>query len=207
MLKTEPTRAGGFILREEGCYLSRDKAMLAEGQELPAGAILHQTLSAGIATAVGTPGGNGAITVGALAFSARIGTYTLVCVAAASNAGTFNFLAPDGEMIRQITVGGGAAANEHMTITIADGSSDFLVGDRYTIQVTGGAYTAFVPGTNRADGILYAHVEESAWNRACVVFARKGTVNKHELVWPVGTTDQQIADATASLNDRGILLR
>lgn len=204
---TETTHAGGHIISEAEGNRSRDKGTLVSGQNLNAAAVLHMGLAAASAVGVGTPAGNGVITVGAVGTDAVRGTYKLVCVAAASNAGTFNFYAPDGSLIRQITVGGGATASDHITLTIADGSSDFVVADTFTIAVTISKYTEFVAGTNSADAVLYAAVNASSADQPCVVHSRDCELNSNEIQWHSGTTDQQKADAAVTLNARGILLR
>jgi hypothetical protein len=210
MSLSEKLHAGGFLLSEAPGNRSRERGVLNSGQNLVAGAVLGQLLAAGAATAVGSPSGNGTITVGAIGFAAVVGVYKLACVAAASNAGTFNFYAPDGSLIREITVGGGAAANDHIVITIAD-ATDFVVGDTFTITVTGGDYEALDPaeddGAQIAAGILWDGVDASAADAKCAVIVRDAEVKSGELTWPVGITDAQKATATAQLNARGISLR
>lgn len=206
----ENPHTGGFILSEANGNRSRENGVLKMGQKLMAGAILAQLLLAGAAVA-GTNTGNGAVTVGAIGADAKIGTYRLVCVTAASNAGTFNFYAPDGSLVREITAGGGAAANDHVTVTIADGATDFAAGDSFTIAVTGGAYEALDPaeddGAQTAAAILYAGVDATDADTPCVVVARDAEVNKHELIWPSGISEGNKAIATAALNANGIILR
>lgn len=206
----ETTHTGGFILSEANGNRSRENGVLKLGQKLLAGAILAQLLLAGAAVA-GTNTGNGAVTVGAIGPDARPGTYKLVCVAAASNAGTFNLIAPDGSLVREVTVGGGAAANDHVTVTIADGATDFVAGDSFTIAVTGSAYEVLDPaeddGAQTAAGILYAAVDATDADTPCVVIVRDAEVNQHELLWPAGISDGNKASAIASLKAAGIILR
>lgn len=206
----ETTHAGGFILSEANGNRSRENGMLNAGQNLQAGTVLAMLLLAGAAVA-GTNTGNGAVTVGAIGSDAKIGNYKLVCVAAASNAGTFNMLAPDGSLVRQITVGGGAAANDHIVVTIADGATDFAAGDSFTIAVTGDAYealdTAEDDGAQTAAGILYAAVDATDADTACVVIVRDAEVNSNELIWPDAISEGDQAAATASLQANGIILR
>ncbi len=167
-------------------------------------------MAAGAATAVGSPTGTGAITVGALGSAARPGTYKLVCVAAATNAGTFNFYAPDGSLIRQIEVGGGATANDHITLTIAD-ATDFVVGDTFTIEVAAGEYGPLNPasttGLQIAAAVLYAGADATTADAAVVVVARDAELKVDGLIWPDAITDAQSDAAIAQLNARGIYLR
>jgi hypothetical protein len=204
-------RTGDFLLSQASGTLSMENGILAEGQYLDAGTVLGQALTASAATAVGTPTGNGVITVGAIGQDAQAGTYKLACVAAASNAGTFNFYGPNGELIRQVAVGGGAEANDHIVITIADGSSDFVVGDSWTIAVAGGDYSELAPaatdGTQIAAGLLYAVSDATDAAVAILVVVRNAEVKIDGVIWPVGITTPQTAAAIAQLNRSSIFLR
>lgn len=211
MALTELAHAGGFILSVASGNRSFENGTLNEAQDLAAGTVVGRLLAAGAAAAVGTPTGNGAITVGAIGADAVAGEYSLVCVAAATNAGTFNFLAPDGTLVRQITAGAGPAANSHIVITIADGATDFVAGDTWTITVTAGDYEALDPaeddGAQIATGILYAAVDATGGDKACVIVARDAECNANEITWPSGISAGNKAIAIAQLNARGIFLR
>lgn len=210
MALLETQHAGGAIVSELPDLMSRKTATLNSGQNLLANTIVAQLLVAGAATGVGTPTGTGTITVGAIGSAAVIGVYKLVCVAAATNAGTFNFYAPNGNLIRQITVGGGAAANDHIVITIAD-ATDFIVGDTFTITVTGGDYEALDPaeddGAQIASGMLFADTDATSADKPCVVLYRDAVFNADEIIWPTGISDANKATAISQLAARGITLR
>lgn len=208
---TQAARTGDFILSLATRTRSLDNAILAEGENADAGAVLGQILTAGAATAVGVPTGDGVITVGAIGSAARAGIYKLVLVAAAASAGTFNLYAPDGSLVRQVTVAGGAAANDHVTVTVADGAADFVVGDTFAIEVEAGKYAALdlagVDGSQIAAGILYASANATDADAAIVVVARDAEVKVDALSWPDAITDAQRDAAVAQLNARGIYLR
>lgn len=217
MSLTETSHAGGFILSEANGDMSRESGTLNSGQNLAAGTVLGELLTIGSATFVGTVGTRGTVTVAAtVGAKTKIGTYKLICTAASSNAGTFQLRAPDGSLVAfdtatVITVGGGAFTSDHLGITVADGATDFSVGDTYTIAVSGGDYSILAPagtdGTQIAAGILYASVNAASADKPCVVFKRQGEVNSNELTWPGGITDAQKATATAQLKAAGIFLR
>lgn len=105
---------------------------------LPAGVtldVVQKSSAAAIAIAVKT-GGNtgsgvaGAITQGVLA---KAGTYTLVCINAASSGHeVFAVYDPDGSRLADLTVAA-AYNNGHFAVTIADGYTDFIVGDGFTV--------------------------------------------------------------------------
>jgi hypothetical protein len=208
---TQANRTGDFVLSLATRTRSLENGILALGENCQAGAVLGQVLAAGAATAVGVPTGNGAITVGAIGPAARPGLYKLVLVAAAADAGTFNFYAPDGSLVRQITVAGGAAANDHIALTIADGSNNFVVGDTFSIEVSAGEFVALDPagtdGSQIAAGVLYAGANATDAATAIVVVARDAEVKVDALAWPTGITEPERDAAVANLNARGIYLR
>jgi hypothetical protein len=207
---TENPHAGGFLLSEANGNRSRDNGTLNSPMDLQAGTVLGAKMAAGAAVA-GTNTGNGSVTVGALGEDAQLGTYTLKCVAAAANAGTFQLIAPNGLEVREITVGGGAAANDHVTITVADGATDFVAGDSFTVAVTLDSWeqlnTSATNGTQTAAGILYAAVDATAADKPCVVIARAAEVNGNELIWPASISAGNKANAIAALKALGILVR
>ena len=128
---------GDFLLREETAHYSRGTATIIEGAgELKPGTVLgKRTKSSAIATAGANTGNGvmGAITLGALA---EVGNYLLRCIAAAANAGTFAVFTPSGYRLADATVAV-AYAGGHLNFTLADGAADFIVGDTFTIAVTG----------------------------------------------------------------------
>lgn len=110
----------------------------ASGVDYTPGRVLAKTLSGGsaVATAAGTNTGNGvmgAITVGG---TAVIGTYKLVVEAAAANAGEFTVFGPLGNSVGSGVVGS-AFVGGGLSFTLADGATDFVAGDSFTIAVTG----------------------------------------------------------------------
>ena len=208
---SQSPRTGDFILSLATRTRSLENAILATGQNAVAGTVLGQGLAAAAAAAVGVATGDGVITVGAVGPAARPGIYKLVLVAAAANAGTFNLYAPDGSLIRQVTVGGGIAANDHVAVTVADGATDFVAGDTFAIEVTAGDYVALdlagTSGTQVAAGILHGGADATTGAIAVVVVKRDAEVKVDALVWPAGITGAQSDAAVAQLNDRGIYLR
>lgn len=208
---TEKPHAGEFLITELKGMLSRKTVTVNQGQNLAPGTVIAFLLSAGAATAVGSPTGNGVITAGALGPDARPGVYKLVAVEADTNAGTFNFYAPDGSLIRQITVAGGAAANDHIVLTIADGATDFVAGDTFTITVSEGDAEILNPahtdGTQIAGGVLYSAVDATDADKQGVAVYKTAAVLASALVWPSGISDTNKATAIAQLAARGIVLR
>lgn len=93
--------------------------------------------------------GNGAmgeITVGA---NAKVGAYKLVMIEPGADAGTFSVEAPDGTVIGTGAVGAAFSVGDHLSFTLADGSTDFIAGDGFTLTVgasgAGGEFTVMAP--------------------------------------------------------------
>ncbi len=101
-------------------------------------------------TGTGVPG---AITRGA---KAMVGVYSLVCIAAATDAGTFAVYDPDGRRLKDLTVAA-AYDNGHFAITIADGT-DFVVGDKFNITVAAGSGKYKAYDNTETDGTDVARV-------------------------------------------------
>ena len=102
--------------------------------------------------------GNGtsdAIVPGALAIE---GDYILTCIdATVSGSEIFEVIDPNGDMLETLTVGV-AYSNDHFATTINDGSTDFIVGDFWTLTMTiahGGLFTLTNPdGINVLEDIV-----------------------------------------------------
>lgn len=98
------------------------------------------------------------------------------------------------------------------TVTLASGAGKIEPGTVLGKITTGGKYTGLAPaatnGSQTATGILWAGVDASAADVPGVVILRgPAIVNRHDLVWPAGATEAQIAAATTALGALGIVLR
>ena len=102
------------------------------------GTVLGKTLTSGTATAAAASGntGNGAMGSVTVSGTAMVGQYTLRIIKAASNAGDFIVTNPVGDVVGFGTVGVAFSAGG-LAFTLADGSSDFVVGDIIYIAVAG----------------------------------------------------------------------
>jgi hypothetical protein len=101
------------------------------------GTVLGRFLASPVATAAAVVGtGNGAIGTVTATAKAKIGTYTVRIVKAVANAGEFNVLDPNGKVIGTGTVAV-AFTSPDLTFTLADGSTDFALGDTISIAVSG----------------------------------------------------------------------
>lgn len=143
-------------------------------------------------TAGGTPvvvgTGNGTIGTISMGRETAIGTYRLQCTAAAANAGTFAVIAPDGSRLPDATVAV-AYASEQINFTIADGSTDFIVGDYFHVVVAKGSgkcvavSATAVDGSEDAYGILFDNTDATSADKAGVAITRDAEVNAAELQW------------------------
>lgn len=210
---TEDFHAGAFIVSEGNGCISRDRITVLSGQNLKAGAVIGKvTLGAGSSSADGGNTGNGtmgAITVGALA---QAGDYVLTITEAATNAGTFQVVDPQGDVVG-LGVVGAAFSGGGISFTLADGGTDFAVGDSFTITVAAGSgkYVEYdnagTDGRQIAAGILHDAVDASSADKAGVAIVRDAEVAKDALVWKTGASSGDKTAAYADLAALNIIAR
>jgi hypothetical protein len=142
---------------------NRTPVTIAADQILPAGAVLVRAYTATPA-AIGGNVGNGTLSVSAIGPDVIEGTYTAKCVLKRSDRGTFEIRSPSGGVIDEANVGTPLQSSA-FSLTIADGSTDFAVGDGFTIVVAGGAYSGFAfgddAGVQVAAGVLSIAIDTS----------------------------------------------
>lgn len=166
---------------------------------------------------VGT--GNGTISGLSLGPEAMPGNYKVICTVAATNAATFQILAPNGESLgSQALSGSGATAaftTPQINCTVTDGATDFAVGDVFNVcvfnQLSGGKAVAWDPltydGRHRAAGILWADTDATGGDTAATITARGTVVVKAKLVWATAVKTAQQAAALKQLAVLGIIAR
>ncbi|WP_209426716.1 head decoration protein [Pararhodobacter sp. SW119] len=98
------------------------------------------------------------------------------------------------------------------TVTLASGAGKPVPGTVLGKITTGGKFTPLAPGASNgsqnAAGILWGHADATDADAPAVVLVRgPAIVNRHEIVWPDGATEGQIATATTALAGLGIILR
>lgn len=179
---------------EENLY-SREIVTVLSGQDLPLGGVIGKVASVCPATGTADGGNTGAgtctsVTAGA---KAKLGTYTLTCIAAASGAGTFEVQDPDGFTLAQATVAV-AYTNKQINFTLNDGDPDFAVGDKFTIAVTAGSgkkveidYDA-VDGSQDAYGFVIAGYDATEGDVNGVAVIREALIDPDYLAWPMEFT-------------------
>lgn len=195
-------------------YFSREAVTVLSGENLTVGAVIGKITKSTPTdgTAAGGNTGNGTCTGVTGGEDTQIGTYTLECVAAEADGGTFKVTAPNGEALPDAQVGA-AYTNDQINFTLNDGSTDFAVGDKFTIAVAAGSgkvveidFSA-VDGSQDAYGFVIADYDASAADVEGVAIVRDAAMIAANLVWPAGATADQKAAALAQLKALGIVER
>lgn len=206
-------RSVAFIMSEAAGALSRENIVVAAEQEFPAGAPLSRVLEAASAAKAGGNTGDGTFVLDAeapLRADAKPGVYKLRCIAAATNSGTFRLYHPDGSVLVDVTITGGAggtaAVDNQIKGVITDGGTDFAAGDGFDITVAdAGEYVAYAPGGILPDAIaMYPATTAEDETTRIAAFARNGEVNGNFLVYPA---DSNVALINAALARSGIIVR
>lgn len=208
---TEGRYAGEHIVSEAEGTRSRDVITLVTGQNLGAGTVLGKIRGAVTSAALGSNTGNGvmgAITAGA---GAMEGAYKLTIIEAAANAGAFVVENPLGAIVGHGNVAAAFNAGG-LAFTLADGATDFLAGDSFTLTVAAGTkYAAFnagaTDGTEAAAAVLFDAVDATAADKPAVVHLRDCEIASAKLTWFAGTTDPQKAAALVQLAALGVIAR
>lgn len=215
MSLTEGKYAGEFVLAEANGMLSRDNITVLSGEaSLKAGHVLGRKLvspTVGAAAALGTNTGNGVFGTPTAGTGVQRGTYRVVMTEPGSNVGTFEVIDPNG-----VVIGDGVVASAfagEIAFTIADGATDFVSGDAFTIAVSGGTYKykeydpADTDGGQRPSGILYDNVDATSADKAGVAVTRQAEVRGADLTWYSGADTAAKALAAEALAKLGIIVR
>jgi hypothetical protein len=217
---TEGRHPGEFIMTEANGQRSREGIVIAASQTILPGTVLAKLGTVGDMTAVAAADagntGNGAITMEAtpLSSKAKDGVYTAVCVEPAANGGVFDVQDPTGKSIGTATVG--TVFNKEIKFTIADGATDFIAGDRFTVTVAADAadftYVAFnqdgTDGSEVAAAIaIYGATTGVGETASISAIVRDAEVNGNCLEWPSDIEAAEKADGIQQLNANGIIVR
>jgi hypothetical protein len=202
---TETSLAADNLFAGEASRPEIPVTILSGEGALVRGTVLGKILKGAIAIAA-TAGntGNGAAGAIALGAKAKVGAYTLKCITAATNGGTFAVFDPEGYRLDDLKVAV-AYDNGHFGVTIADGSADFIVGDSFTVTLAAGSgkYKAYdntaVDGTGVAAAILGRAVD--ATSADVKAFAYAGGEFKEAALTGID------ASGKADLADKGIFVK
>ena len=193
-----------FLVTEFDGTLSRETITVLSGQVLQAGHVLGK-VTVGTVTGAAASGntGNGAISALSAGAGAKPGVYQAICIAVATNSGTFEVTDPDGVAIGRVVVG--AAFAGAVNFTIGDGATDYAAGDRWLITVAEGSdkYKEYNPANTDGSEVPVAlcldNVDATAGDQKAVAILRMAEVNAAELIWFSGATDNQKAAGLAIL--------
>lgn len=181
---TETIHVGEWLISEAPGMYSRDVGTVTVSGSTTwlSGTVLAQ-LTVGAATAAALAGNTGNGTMGAVTVSkgAVAGVYRVVIVEPGTNIGTFVLEDPAG-----VTVGRGAVATAFsgagLAFTLADGATDFVAGDTFTITVAAGTgkwvrYSdAGVAAVETAAGILWTELAPVAGDIKATIITRSAGV-------------------------------
>ncbi|MDT4804763.1 Bacteriophage lambda head decoration protein D [compost metagenome] len=208
-IKTEGVHAGEFLLSEANGSRSRENIVICAGSGLlRAGTLLAMITAVNALTPAAQAGNTGNGTVGSVTVTsaAITGTYVLEITVAAANGGKFEVTDPLGRLVGEGQVGQ-AFTGGGLTFTLADGSTDFAVGDGFNLAVQAnlGEWTAYDDdgtddGRRAATGILYAGVDATAVDVKAVAVVRDAEVIE-ELLAGLDTPGR------ADLKALGLILR
>jgi hypothetical protein len=220
---TEALHAGAFIVSEEDNFHCRDTVTIPISMTIVAGQVLGRigvpsTETSAVAADAGNTG-NGVFTLDVTApvgASGQDGVYRVVCIAVAANSGTFAVFDPQGVEIGRVAVG--ATFNNQIKFVVADGATDFAVGDAFSVTVgreggTDETYPALnmsgTDGSQIVGGVAVYPVTTDGTNTQKIAAIVRGPAQLRaaDLTWPGGITAAQKAEAIEQLRSKGIILR
>lgn len=211
---TEKNYPAEFILSEAPGKRSRSVAQVPASQIIKAGmlvAVLLTGASAGAAVAAAGNTGNGAFGAVTASAHAQAGNYSVVFIEPVTNLGTFQVVRPDGTVDGTGKVGTAYAGD--IGFTIADGATDFVAGDLFTVPVTATGKqikpwnATASDGTQIVGGIAYADTVTAAGETAEAVYLDcDAEVNGNLLVYSA-TDAATVAAGDAGLAAKGIKVR
>lgn len=142
IIATDTYRLSHLVKEElypEKAYCREESTLNGAAASLKIGTVLGK-VTLGAATTAFSGTGNGTITMDAttpVRKTAKVGDYTATCITAASDGGIFRVEDPDGYVLGDVAVA--ATFDDDIKFVIADGSTDFTVGAKFTITVAAGS--------------------------------------------------------------------
>jgi len=159
---------------------------------------------------VGT--GNGTMTLVEGRRHLKVGSYVLTCITAATHGGTFSVVDPDGISLPNavMTAGTGVATafeNEQIAFTLTDGSTDFIVGDSFTLVVSIAPRQVKLLSKVATDGssapyaVLAEAIDATSAAKIAIAYL-EGQFNERSLVFASGTDIEDVRD---DMRDLGMI--
>ena len=139
--------------------------------------------------------------------------FTITVAAVDADSGQFQVVDPSGRVLPPLTVAV-AYAGDHLNMTLADGATDFIVGDAFTLSVAKGSEKSVALDLDAKDGsqngagvMLFAATAPDGTDAESLAAVRDAIVRTGALIWPTGITADQKTAAQAQLEAVGIFAR
>lgn len=185
----ETIHQGEFLISEATGFRSREVGTVTVSGSTAwlSGTVLAQ-LTVGAASAAAFAGNTGNGTMGSITVGkgAMPGAYRLVVIEPAANAGVFIVEDPTGKFVARGNVGSAFNAGG-LSFTLADGATDFISGDGFTITVAAGTgkwvkyADAGAAGVETAAGILWNELDPVAGDIRATIIVRDAEVKASSL--------------------------
>lgn len=162
------------------------------------------TATAASAAAFAANTGNGTMGTITVSAGAKAGAYTLTINEPGTNVGAFTVVDPDGIFVGTGNVAAAFSAGG-LAFTLADGTTDFVAGDGFTITVAAGdgKYKAYddghTDGTEVACAVLLQAVDATSADAPAAILARLAEVKKDILQWDAAVDSTAKTTAYAQL--------
>lgn len=208
---TEGKHASESLISEAPGNRSRASITVASGAgEVGACTVLGKIKFGAISQAFsGT--GNGAMgTLTRQATNCVVGDWKVRCTLAITNSGRFEVIDPNGVSHGDALVG--SAFANGIGFTIADGGTDFVVGDTFTVTVAAGSGkyspidTAAVTGIQNAAAICFEAIDATSADVEVAAFVRDCELLEDSIDWD-DLDAGEITTAKAELAELGIIIR
>lgn len=191
VLNMSPT-LGDLLKYELNGNVQRESVTLAQGTDFKLGSVLGQITKGVVSSAAKAGGntGNGTLTLAdpAADATAKSDVYKIRCFEAATDGGRFTVIDPDGLQIGIAVVG--QQFSNGVIFTIADGGTDFVVGDGFDITVAAGSGkyrlspATELDGSDKTAAVLLEDKDATTADKTAVVLVRgPAVVSKTALVF------------------------
>ena len=220
---SDSLRLSDFVQYEANPDQSRKEVTILAGsgaaRVLTAGMVLGRTLASATETSAagGSNTGDGAMGAVTAGKKVKAGVYSLVCIATGANVGTFAVFDPDGIPVKSATgldlVVAAAFASDHFSVTLADGATDFALGDTFTITMSALVHKYVRHETTGTDGseivaglLLFDKTALDSVDAKGVALVRGPAINnKGQIVHDANATAAEIDSVLAELEAVGIV--
>lgn len=175
------------------------KVTLVTPENRARGTLMGRIMTAGTVASAPVAGntGNGVMGAATVNASAKLGIYKLTIIEPAANAGAFVVEDPDGIIDGHGNVAAAYAGG--ISFTLADGATDFISGDQFTLTVTAPTYKfkmsvlAAIDGSQNPFAILADDADATAADVEAMVYVT-GTFNSNAVTYGAGHSAASVRD-------------